>query len=128
MNENAISQIIVDAAMQVHREMGPGLFESVYEAVMAFELADRGLRVERQVVVPVRYKGLQIEEGFRADLVVNGLVMVELKSVEQLANVHKKQLLTYLKLSGCKLGLLLNFGGALLRDGIVRIVNGLPDA
>ena len=128
MNENAISQMIVDAAMQVHREMGPGLFESVYEAVMAFELADRGLRVERQVVVPVRYKGLQIEEGFRADLVVNGRVMVELKSVEQLANVHKKQLFTYLKLSGCKLGLLLNFGGALLRDGIVRIVNGLPDA
>ncbi len=127
MNENAIGKEAVDAAVKVHRELGPGLMETVYEVVLARELEKRGLRVERQVPVPIVYGGMRFEEGFRADLIVEGKVILELKSVEQLSKVHAKQLFTYLKLRGLKLGFLLNFGANLMKDGIERIVNGLDE-
>ncbi len=125
MHENDIAKIIVDAAFKVHKELGPGLFESVYETVMAHEIEGRGLAVERQKAIPINYDGMQFDEGFRADLVVANKVIVELKSVETVAPVHKKQLLTYLKLADKRLGLLINFGANLIKDGIVRVVNGL---
>jgi GxxExxY protein len=125
MTENEISKQIVDAAFKIHTKLGPGLLESVYEAVLAYELGKRGLRVERQKGVPVVYEEVRLDEGFRADLVVEGKVIIELKSVEAVAPVHKKQVLTYLRLSNLKLGLLINFGEELIRDGISRIVNGL---
>jgi GxxExxY protein len=125
MHENDISREIVDAAYKVHTSLGPGLLESVYEASMAHELQKRGLQVNRQVPLPVVYEEMRLEEGFRADLVVGGKVMIELKSVDKIADVHKKQLLTYLKLTGMKLGLLINFNEALIKDGITRIVNKL---
>ena len=124
MTENEIAKQIVDAAYKVHTVLGPGLLESVYEAALAYELAKRGCQVERQKPLPVVYESVRLEEGFRADLVVGGKVIVELKSVETVAPVHKKQLLTYLKLTGLKLGYLLNFGEALMRDGITRTING----
>ena len=127
MNENEIGRVVVDAAIAVHRELGPGLLESVYEAVLSDELSDRGLEAAGQVLVPIFYKGKQIDDGYRADIVVNELVVLELKSIEAIRDVHKKQLLTYLKLSGMKLGFLLNFGEAVMKKGIVRIVNGLPE-
>ena len=127
MSENEIGRVVVDAAIAVHRELGPGLLESVYEAVLAEELSARGLNVARQVLVPIVYKGKQIDEGYRADIVANDLVVLELKSIETIRDVHKKQLLTYLKLGGKKLGFLLNFGEAVMKKGIVRIVNGLPE-
>jgi len=125
MTENEIAKVIVDVALQIHKETGPGLLESVYEVILADELERRGLDVKRQVSIPVVFKGRILDEGFRADLVVNDKVIVELKSVESVQNVHKKQLLTYLKLSGMKLGLLINFGEALIKNGITRVVNGL---
>lgn len=125
MNENEIGDVIVATAIRLHQELGPGLLESVYEAILAKLLKDRGLDVERQVPIPFEYEGMRFEEGFRADLVVEDKVIIELKSVEILNNAHKKQLLTYLKLSGKKLGYILNFGGALMKDGIVRSVNKL---
>lgn len=118
---------MVDAAVQVDRELGPGLLETVYEVVLAKELEGRGLRVERQVPVPILYGGARFEEGFRADIIVEGKVIVELKSVEQLSKVHAKQVFTYLKLRGVKLGFVLNFGANLTKDGIERVVNGLPE-
>ena len=124
MTENEIAAEIVDASYRIHTNLGPGLLESVYEAVLAFELEKRGLRVRRQQALPVMYESMKLEEGFRADLVVEDKVIVELKSVEILAPVHKKQLLTYLKISGKKLGLLINFGSALIKDGMERIING----
>ncbi|HEX9593239.1 MAG TPA: GxxExxY protein [bacterium] len=127
MDENAIGTIVVDAAVAVHRALGPGLLESVYEVVFAHELEKRGLAVERQVGVPIRYGGIVFDEGFRADLVVEGKVVIELKSVENLTAAHRKQIQTYLRLTGCALGYLLNFGGALMKDGIVRAVNGLQE-
>ena len=127
MTENEIGREVVDAALKVHRALGPGLFESVYEVVLAHELTRRGLRVERQKAVPIVYEGIEFEEGFRADLIVNGLVIVEIKSVENLTNAHRKQVLTYLRLTGLKLGFLINFAEALIKDGIERIVNGLDD-
>ena len=127
MEENAIGREVVDAAIKIHRELGPGLLETVYEVVRARELERRGLRVERQVAVPVVYLDICFEEGFRADIIVEGKVILELKSVEQLSKVHAKQVFTYLKLKGLKLGFLLNFGGNLMKDGIERIVNGLPE-
>ncbi len=111
----------------MHRALGPGLLESVYETVLAAELRERGLHVERQLAVPIEYRGLRFEEGFRADLIVEGKVLLELKPIEKLSNAHKKQLLTYLRLSGRKLGFLLNFGEGVIKDGIVRIVNGLEN-
>ncbi len=125
MTENEIAKIIVDSAFKIHVQMGPGLLESVYEVVLAHELRKRGLRAERQVPVPIVYDGLIFEEGFRADIIVNDKVIVELKSVEEIAPVHKKQVLTYLKLTDKRLGLLINFGAALIKDGISRIVNNL---
>ena len=110
MIENVIGKEVVDAAVQVHRELGPGLLESVYEVVLARELESRGLKVERQVPVSIHYRGLRFEEGFRADIIVEGKVILELKSVEQLSKVHAKQVFTYLKLKGLNLGYLVNFG------------------
>jgi GxxExxY protein len=127
MTENEIGKIVVDAAVQVHRELGPGLLETVYEVVLARELVRRGLDVERQVPVPILYGGMRFEEGFRADIIVESKVILELKSVEQLSKVHTKQVFTYLKLKGLKLGYVLNFGGNLMKDGIERVVSGLPE-
>ena len=125
MNINEISGMIVDAAFKVHSTLGPGLLESVYEAVLEKELLKRGLRVRRQVPVPIRYEDLTFDEGFRADLIVEECIVVELKSVEQLHPVHAKQVLTYCRLLDFRLGLLINFGAALLKDGIKRVANGL---
>ncbi|WP_372806175.1 GxxExxY protein [Pontiella sp.] len=125
MSENEIARVVVDAAFQIHKETGPGLLERVYEIVLMDELVRRGLFVQRQVAVPICYKGRVLDEGFRADLVINDLVIVELKSIELIKDVHKKQLLTYLKLSRKKLGLLINFGESLIKHGITRVVNGL---
>jgi GxxExxY protein len=122
---NQISGRVIDAAIHIHSRLGPGLLESVYESILAYELQKRGLAAERQVVVPVIYDALRFEEGFRADLIVAKSVLVELKSVENLAPVHGKQVLTYLKLLNCRLGLLINFNCPLLKDGIKRIANGL---
>ena len=127
MSENEIGKALVDAAVKIHTALGPGLLESVYEVVLAKELESRGFSVQRQVPVKIEYEGLKFDEGFRADLIIENKVLVELKSVEQLSSVHHKQLLTYLKLKKLKLGFLLNFGAALMKDGIKRIVNGLEN-
>jgi len=127
MHENDIAKQIVDAAFKIHTTLGPGLLESVYETVLAYELVNRGLDVVRRAAIPVAYEEIIFDEGFRADLVVEGKVIVELKSVEKVAPVHKKQLLTYLRLANKRLGLLINFGEGLIRDGITRIVNRLPE-
>jgi len=127
MTENQIGREVVDSALKIHRALGPGLFESVYEVVLAHELTRRGLRVERQKAVPIVYEGVEFEEGFRADLIVDGLVIVEIKSVESLNNAHRKQVLTYLRLTGLKLGFLVNFAEALLKDGLERFVNRLEE-
>ena len=124
MNENEIGKIIVDAAVAVHRELGPGLLESVYEVIFAYELKKRGLSVDRQVSVPIEYHGIKFDEGFRVDILVENKVIIELKSVESVNKAHKKQVLTYLRLTGHKLGYLLNFGEAFMKDGISRIING----
>ena len=126
--ENETAKQIVDAALSVHRALGPGLLESVYETALSHELVKRGLQVERQVPVTFVYGGQRYDEGFRIDLLVADCVIVELKSVEEVHPVNKKQLLTYLRLSGKRLGLLINFNSALLKHGITRIVNGLPDS
>ncbi len=124
MNENEIGQIIVDCAIRLHKALGPGLLESVYEILLAHELQKAGLQVKRQVGIPIEFDGFRFDEGFRADMVVEGRVIVELKSVETVTPAHKKQVLTYLRLTGMKLGFLLNFGAALMKDGIYRIING----
>jgi len=121
---DSVPNIVIDAALQVHRELGPGLLEQVYESVLARELECRGLEVRRQVPVPIHYRDLHFTEGFRADLIVQNEVLLELKSVEQVSRVHSKQVLTYLKLTGLRLGFLLNFGAPLMKDGIERIVHG----
>jgi len=125
MHENQISSKILDCSIKVHKTLGPGLFESVYEEALCFELQNIGLNFERQIGIPVIYEGVKMELGFRADIIVEDKVIIELKSVETIAPVHKKQLLTYLKITGKKLGLLINFNEALLKDGITRIVNNL---
>jgi GxxExxY protein len=125
MNENEIAKEIVDAAYKIHTTLGPGLLESVYETVLAYELEKRSLSVVRQQPIPVVYEKVRLEEGFRADIIVNNKVIIEIKSVEMIAPVHKKQLLTYLRLTNKQLGLLINFGSALIKDGITRIANGL---
>ncbi len=127
MIENEIGTIVVESAIAVHRELGPGLLETVYEVILAHELHKRGLAVERQLPIPVVYKGIKFDEGFRADIVIEGKVILELKSVEKVAAAHKKQVQTYLRLTGCKLGYLLNFGEALMKEGITRCVNGLDE-
>lgn len=127
MEENDIGKIVVDAAVFVHRELGPGLLETVYEVVLLDELRKRGLDCERQVPILIACRGIRFDEGFRADIVVDGKVIIELKSVERIINAHKKQLLTYLRLTDMRLGYLLNFGEALMKDGITRTVNGLKE-
>ena len=127
VTENEIANRIMDASFHIHRELGPGLLESVYEVVLAKQLTEAGLAVERQFPVPIRFNGLEFEEGFRADLVVEKQVIVELKSIEKLQPVHSKQLLTYLRLTGLRLGLLINFGEFLLKDGFKRVANGLQE-
>ena len=127
MTENEIAKEIVDAAYKIHKILGPGLLESVYETVLAYELEKRGLKVKRQVPVKIRYMDIVFDEGFRADLIVEDKVITELKSTENIRPVYKKQLLTHLRLSNRKLGLLINFNVELIKDGIFRIVNGLED-
>ena len=127
MTENEISQQIVDAAFKIHSTLGPGLLESSYQAILIYELQKRGLLVEAEKQVPVTYESIKLDIGFRADLIVEDKVIVELKSVEQIAPVHKKQLLTYLRLADKRLGLLINFGAPLIKDGITRIVNHLVE-
>lgn len=127
MTENEIGTKVLEAAIRVHRELGPGLLETVYEVILARELSDLGLAVKRQVPITIKYKGLLFDEGFRADLVIESKVLLELKSVERVSSAHKKQVQTYLKLTGFKLGYLLNFGEAVLKDGITRCVNGLEE-
>jgi GxxExxY protein len=124
MNENQIGKIIVDCSVKLHMELGPGLLESVYEVLLAHELETRGLNLKRQVSVPIKFNGIKFDEGFRADIIVEDKVIIELKSVESVSKAHKKQVLTYLKLTGYKLGYLLNFGEALMKDGISRILYG----
>ncbi|MEW6606303.1 MAG: GxxExxY protein [bacterium] len=125
MNENELSRIIVDSCLKIHKELGPGLLESVYEEVLFYELTKHNLMCERQVEIPVIYENLKMDIGFRVDIIVERKVIIELKSVENIMPVHKKQLLTYLKLTGMKLGLLINFNVELIKDGITRIVNKL---
>jgi len=127
MTENELSKIIVDVAYRIHVDLGPGLLESVYESVLAAELQNRGLKIERQKPIQFQYAGTIFDEGFRIDLLVNDLVIVELKSTEQAHPVHKKQLKTYLRLSNKKLGLLINFGTELFKDGVSRVVLGLSE-
>ena len=124
MTENKIGNIVVDCAINLHRELGPGLLETVYETILAKILTDAGLKVERQVPIPIEFHGVKFDEGFRADIIVEDKVILELKSVEVLNNAHKKQVLTYLKLTGKKLGYLLNFGEELMKDGVFRVANG----
>jgi GxxExxY protein len=127
MTENEIAKQILDPAFRVHTKLGPGLFESVYEVIMAYELKKRGLTAERQKPMPIVYDDIRFDEAFRSDMVVDGKVIAELKSVEAVLPVHAKQLLTQLRLSGLKLGLLINFGEAHLKNGIKRIINGELD-
>lgn len=127
MSPNEIAAQIVDAAYRIHVSLGPGLLESVYQHVLAAELGERGLRVELQRPIPIRYRALEFEIGFRADVIVENSVIVEIKSVEAIHPVHKKQLLTYLRLADKRLGLLINFNVELIKDGISRVVNGLTE-
>jgi GxxExxY protein len=125
MTENEIAKIVVDLCVKIHKTLGPGLLESVYEAALVYELKKLGIPVENQIGIPVPYEQINLDIGFRADVIVDNKLIVELKSIENLMPVHKKQLLTYLKLSKMKLGILANFNVDLMKDGIVRIANGL---
>ena len=125
MNENDVAKIIVDCAYQIHTKTGPGMFESVYECILTEYLIEKNLKVERQVIMPGKFESIILDRVFVADLVVNDSVIVELKSKSHLNEVDKKQLLTYLKLTGYKLGLLVNFGERLIKDGIKRVINGI---
>ena len=128
MDENEIGKIVVGTALRVHRDLGPGLLESVYELILTHELRNHGLRVKRQVPIAINYRGLTFEEGFRADILVEDKVILEIKCVERLSSVHRKQLLTYLRLTHLRLGYLLNFSEELMKAGVIRIVNGLPES
>ena len=125
MSENEIGAIIVDTAVYLHKKLGSGLLENVYEVILAKLLANKGLNVQRQVSIPIVFEEEQFEEGFRVDILVEGKVIIELKSIEKITDAHKKQLLTYLRLTNIKLGFLLNFGSDLMKNGIVRTINGL---
>lgn len=127
MDENEIGTKVIGCTIEVHRELGPGLLESVYQKALAIELAESGLEVQQEVPVLIGYKGRQLDEGFRADLIVEESVILELKSVESLKEVHKKQLQTYLKLTGLRLGYLLNFNAPAMRRGMLRCVNGAKE-
>ena len=122
-NINDITEAIIGAAICVHRELGPGLLESAYEVCLAYELTERKLKIERQKALPVVYRGVELDCGYRIDLLVEKQVVVELKAVESLEPIHDAQLLSYLKLSGCEVGLLINFNVKVLKDGIRRFVN-----
>lgn len=124
MTENEIGKIVVDCAVRLHIELGPGLLESVYEVLLAHLLHEAGLKAERQVPISIEFRGIRFDEGFRADIVVENKVILELKSVDKVNNAHKKQVLTYLKLTGHKLGYLLNFGEELMKNGVCRVLNG----
>ena len=123
-----ITEGIIGAAIEVHRNLGPGLLESAYESCLAFELVERGLKVEQQKPLPVVYREVKLDCGYRLDLLVEEAVIVEVKAVDRLAPIHKAQLLSYLRLSGCKVGLLINFNVKVLKDGIRRVVNDFPDS
>lgn len=125
MNENEIARIVLDICFEIHTTLGPGLLESVYEEILCYELSERGIPFERQKGMPVFLEKIKMDLGYRSDVIVDKKIIVELKSVESLAKVHSKIVLTYLKLSKLKLGLLINFGAPLLKDGIVRLVNNL---
>jgi GxxExxY protein len=127
MTENEVATQIVDVAFKIHTAYGPGLLESVYETIMAYELGKRGLSVQRQQAIPVVHETVRMELGFRADLIVENKVVVEIKSIETIAPVHKKQLLTYLRLTDKRLGLLINFNVDLIKNGIARVVNRLEE-
>ena len=132
MNENErlnkITETIISAAITVHRTLGPGLLESAYEACMVYELAHTGLKVEQQKPLPIVYQEVKLECGYRLDLMIANEVIVEIKSIEKLLPIHQAQLLSYLKLSGCKVGLLINFNVKVLKDGVKRVVNNFPDS
>ena len=125
MNENELSKIVVDCIFKVHKNIGPGLLESVYEECLFYELSKTGLLVERQKPLPLFYETIKMEIGYRLDFLIENKLVIEVKAVEALNDVHKAQVITYLKLSGCKLGLLVNFNVVLIKDGIKRIVNNL---
>ena len=125
MVENELSKIIVDKCLKIHKALGPGLLESVYEEILFYELTKNKLKCQKQVAIPIIYENIKMDLGFRADLIVGNKVILELKSVENLLPVHKKQLLTYLKVTNLKLGLLINFNVELMKNGITRIVNNL---
>ncbi len=127
MTHNEITKTIIDAAIEIHRKLGPGLLESVYVVVLAHELRKRGLQVEKEVAIPLVWDNIRFEVGFRADLIVENMVVVELKSIETVLPVHLKTLLTYLRLADKRLGLLLNFGEEVLKEGIHRVANGLEE-
>ena len=124
MKENEISKIIIGAAIEVHKQLGPGLLESSYEACLAYELKQQGLNIQTQVALPIVYKEVKLNAGYRIDLLVENKIIIELKAVDMLADIHTAQLLTYLKLKNIKLGLLINFNSVRVIDGIKRIING----
>lgn len=127
LEENKIAKIVVDTAFQVHKELGLGLLESVYEKILVYELEKRDLFIESQKAIKIKYDNMTFGNAFKADIIVNKLVIIELKSVENILPLYKKQLLTYLKLTNCRLGLLINFGATLIKNGITRVANGLPE-
>jgi GxxExxY protein len=127
MIENEITKIIIDTAYKIHTKIGPGLLESAYQAILVHELKKRGLHVDSEISMPIHYEDVDLDVGFRVDLLVENKVIIELKSIEKVAEVHKKQLLTYLRISGLQVGLLINFGAPLIKDGIFRIVNGFKE-
>jgi GxxExxY protein len=127
MTENEIAKIVVDAAYRIHKYFGPGLHETVYEVCLLYELKKQGLKVERQVAVKLQYESIVFDEAFRADLIVEDKVILEIKGVEEIHSIHRKQLLTYLRLTDMRLGLVINFDAEFIRDGIARVVNGLPE-
>ena len=125
MNENKVATLVLDACFKIHRKLGPGLFESVYEEILAYEFEQMELCFQRQVPIPVVWDDVKLDQGFRADLIVEEKVILEIKSIESIAPIHQKQVLTYLKLTDLKLGLLINFNEALLKDGVQRIANNI---
>ena len=124
MTYNELSGLILEVAIDIHRRLGPGLLESVYQAILAHELAKRGMNVQKEIPVPLVWDNLRFDVGFRVDLISNEMILIELKCVEMVSVAHKKQMLTYLRITGKKLGLLINFGEATLKDGFSRIING----
>jgi len=124
MNENEISKIVIEKALKIHKALGPGLLESVYHGALVYELRKSGMEVESEIDIPVKYEEIYFDKGFRADIIVNQKLIIEIKSVRKLEDVHFKQLLTYLKLTNYKLGLLINFNEVLLKDGFKRVING----